>query len=274
MTLVGQAAGQAEAAARRSGVQIRELREIAEFELVVALYDGIWKAEPGNEPASVELMVALSHSGNYVSGAFDGTRLVGATVGFLAGPPGTALHSHVTGSVTGRGIGFALKLHQRAWALAQGLTQISWTYDPLVRRNAYFNITKLGARPEKYLRSFYGRMGDVINAGDESDRLLAVWRLAEPHVVAACSSEAEPPVLPGGTVVALDTEADLPVAGRVDGRVLLVRTPKDVETLRRTDPAAAKAWRHAVREALGGLMDGGARVTGFTADGYYIVERP
>ncbi|MDH2424329.1 GNAT family N-acetyltransferase [Sphaerisporangium sp. TRM90804] len=268
-----EAARQYEAAARRCGVQVRELRELAEFELVFALFDDIWKAEPGNAPISVELMRAFSHSGNYVTGAFDGTTMVGASVAFLADPPGRALHSHVTGTTVGRGVGFALKLHQRAWALARGLDRVSWTFDPLVRRNAYFNITKLGGRPEAYLPAFYGAMEDLINAGDESDRLLLAWRLGEPHVAAACSGAARPPRVPPGAVVALADERDLPVAGGTRGRVLLVATPHDVEALRRAAPAAAKAWRYAVRDVLGGLIGDGARVTGFTTDGRYILER-
>ncbi|MFD1501576.1 hypothetical protein ACFSIL_34680, partial [Streptosporangium lutulentum] len=40
-----------------------------------------------------------------------------------------------------------------------------------------------------------------------------------------------------------------------------------------TDPGAAKAWRHAVRDVLGGLMKDGARVTGFAREGGYVVER-
>lgn len=272
-SLAGAATAQYEAAAHASGTQVRELGEISEFELVTDLFDGIWKPDPANTPANVELMVALSHSGNYVAGAFQGEELVGASVGFLAAPPGTALHSHVTGTVVGRGIGFALKLHQRAWALSRGLTRITWSYDPLVRRNAYFNIAKLGARPERYLPSFYGQMADAINAGDESDRLLAVWRLADPHAVAACSGKVKPPPVPVDAVVALSAEANLPAVGRTDGRVLLVQTPSDIETLRRTDPGSALAWRRAVREVLGGLLDEGARVTGFTAEGHYILER-
>ena len=163
---------------RRGGVQIRELRDIAEFEEVYRLYDDIWHPEPDNAPVPMELMIAFSHTGGYVAGAFEGDRLVGASVGFLAAE--RTLHSHVTGAVIGRGIGYALKLHQRAWCLERGLDRITWTFDPLVRRNARFNLAKLGARPEEYLRSFYGVMVDAINEGDESDRLLAVWRLTEP----------------------------------------------------------------------------------------------
>jgi len=261
------------AAARRAGVEVRELHQISEFRQVFALYDDIWHAEPGKAPISVELMRAMSHSGNYVAGAFDGARLVGAGVGFFADPVGTSLHSHVTGTLPGRGIGFALKLHQRAWALARGLRDISWTYDPLVRRNAHFNIVKLGARPEKYLESFYGPMADAINAGDESDRLLTVWRLAEPGVVTACQGVGKPSPVPDEARVALASEGDRPVRGRSDGRVSLVQIPRDVEALRRSDPAAARAWRQATRDVLGGLIDQGARVTGFTSEGHYILER-
>ncbi len=56
-----------------------------------------------------------------------------------------------------------MKLHQRAWAIARGIPVIEWTFDPLVARNAYFNIRKLGAMPVEYLPNFYGIMGDGIN---------------------------------------------------------------------------------------------------------------
>ncbi|MEV7013173.1 hypothetical protein AB0N02_42270, partial [Streptosporangium sp. NPDC051022] len=137
----------AERVAGAAGVRIAELSGIGDFEGVRRLFDDIWQSDPGNAPISVELMRALSHAGNYVAGAYDGERLVGASVAFLAAPVGRALHSHVTGAAAGRGAGLALKLHQRAWALERGLDRITWTYDPLVRRNAHFNLVKLGARP-------------------------------------------------------------------------------------------------------------------------------
>ncbi|WP_344926005.1 hypothetical protein, partial [Streptosporangium carneum] len=197
------AAEVAERTARAAGVRVTELFEIDDFVRVYRLFDEIWRSEPGNAPISVEMMRALSHTGNYVAGAYRQERLVGASVAFLAAPAGRVLHSHVTGAVThtvthtvadtvtgaatGRGVGFALKQHQRAWALQRGLERVTWTYDPLVRRNAHFNLTKLGARPVEYLPSFYGAMDDVINAGDESDRLLVSWPLTAPHVLAAAA---------------------------------------------------------------------------------------
>ncbi|MFB9722710.1 GNAT family N-acetyltransferase [Planobispora longispora] len=256
------------------GVTVRELHSLGEFEEVARLFDGIWRPVPGGEPVTVELMRALSHAGNYVAGAYgeDG-RLIGASAGFLAAPVGEALHSHVTGALAGRGAGLALKIHQREWALARGLERITWTYDPLVRRNAHFNLVKLGALPEEYLPSFYGAMGDAINAGDESDRILAVWRLAEPRVTAAVRGEPLPPGVPPDAVAGLGERDGHPVPGRTDARVVLVAVPDDIETLRRRDPGAAKAWRHAVRDVLGGLMNEGAQVTGFHQKSCYVVER-
>ena len=83
-------------------------------------------------------------------------------------------------------MGFALKLHQRAWALSRDVTTITWTFDPLVCRNAYFNVAKLAATPAEYLPDFYGEMDDVINGSDDSDRLLVHWPLAADSGDRAC----------------------------------------------------------------------------------------
>ncbi|GAA2203885.1 hypothetical protein GCM10009850_000650 [Nonomuraea monospora] len=263
-----------EEAAARAGVVIRELQEIGEFEQVYRLFDEIWHPEPANVPVTVELMAGFAHTGNYVAGAFVGDELVGASVGFLAAGEvsggasgevaGGALHSHVTGAVIGKGVGYALKLHQRAWCRERGLERITWTFDPLVRRNAYFNLVKLGARPEAYLPEFYGAMADAINEGDASDRLLAVWRV---------TGEQDDKLPPGEAYPVVREAADgRPAVAEAGGhRVVLVGTPRDVERLRRQDAAAARAWRMAVREALGGALDAGARVSGFTERGEYVV---
>lgn len=259
---------------RDGGVLVVELAEIGEFEDVQRLFDGIWNPDPANPPITVEMMRALSHAGNYVAGAYEGGTLVGASVGFLGAPAGQVLHSHVTGALAGRGIGFALKLHQRAWALERGLERITWTYDPLVRRNAHFNLAKLGARPEEYLPSFYGVMSDAINAGDESDRVLAVWRLTAPHVLAAVRGEPYRPVIPVDAVsVLVEGDDGGPVREPARAGTVLVAVPRDVEALRRADPRAAGAWRVAVREVLGGLLEEGGRVTGFDRERGYVVER-
>ncbi|MEU2792860.1 GNAT family N-acetyltransferase [Streptomyces sp. NPDC007100] len=246
---------------------IRELHRMEDFDAVSLLYADIWGTEPGNPPISAELMQALSHAGNYVAGAYEGDRLVGASVAFFGEPVGTSLHSHITGAVMGRGVGLALKTHQRRWAKDRRLRRITWTYDPLVRRNAYFNLVKLGARPEEYLTCFYGAINDVINGGDESDRVLAAWDLAAP-------APPEVTELPAGAAHGLRNHEGRPETVPTDAQTVLVDLPDDIEALRRTDPAAARAWRLAVRHTLGGLLDEGARVVGFHARRRYVIQRP
>ena len=137
---------------------------------------------PGEPAIDSDVLKALAHSGNYVSGAYADRRLVGGLVGWFGGMPPHELHlhSHILGVVAGseaHGVGFELKQHQRRWCLERGIKVVEWTTDPLVRRNGYFNLTKLGARARQYVVNVYGVMTDEINAGEESDRLLITWQL-------------------------------------------------------------------------------------------------
>ena len=68
-------------------------------------------------------------------------------------------------------------LKERAQALDQDIHVARWTYDPLVARNAWFNLGKLGAVADRFGRSFYGDMTDEINRGDRTDRLVIRWDL-------------------------------------------------------------------------------------------------
>ncbi len=268
-----QSAPTAPTAPTAHGLVVRELHELGELEDVVALFEDIWGSAPGSSPVSVEQMRALAHAGNYVAGAFEDDRLVGASVAFFAAPVGESLHSHVTGALPGRRAGPALKFHQREWALARGLRRITWTFDPLVRRNAHFNLAKLGGRPVEYLTSFYGRMDDAINGGDDTDRALVVWELDRPGHPEHSDGRDDAVVVPADAPTVLWAREGLPVVGHSDAATVLVDVPPDIESLRRTDPGAAKAWRLAMREVLGGLLAEGARVTGFHARTSYVVTR-
>ena len=270
----------ADAAARSAGVSVRELADLADLAEMVDLLSTIW-GRTANPPVTIELLRAFTKAGNYVAGAFEGDRLVGACVGFFHAPAEDALHSHIAGvasSATGRSVGFALKLHQRAWALLRGVSEIAWTFDPLVSRNAYFNLVKLAARPVEYLPNFYGPMSDTINgADDDSDRLLVRWRLRDPAVALAGAggsvSASGADELAAGAVVALGVAEDgTPVPGRLDGATSLVAVPRDVELLRASDPALAQRWRVAVREALSALVADGGRIDGFDRAGWYVVR--
>lgn len=270
----------AEAAARISGVTVRELTGIPELTEVVGLLATIW-GRSANPPMTIELLRAFTKAGNYVAGAFDDGRLVGACVGFFHDPAGGALHSHIAGvtaAAAGRKIGFALKLHQRAWALRRGVSEIAWTFDPLVARNAYFNLAKLAARAVEYLPNFYGPMSDAINGDEDSDRLLVRWLLRDRGVALASTGDRTGALaaneIAAGAVVALGIADDgSPLAGGFDGATSLVAVPPDIEKIRATDPALARRWRVAVREALTGLVARGGRIDGFDRAGWYLVRR-
>ncbi|MBC9716581.1 GNAT family N-acetyltransferase [Streptomyces sp. TRM66268-LWL] len=268
----------ADAAARAAGCGVRPITALPELEAACALFEGIWKPGGENSLATPELLRAMDKAGSYVAGAFEGEQLVGACIGFFGPPPDGALHSHIAGvaaRMRGRSVGFALKAHQRAWALQRGVTQVSWTFDPLVRRNAYFNIGKLAARPAQYLPNFYGRMDDGINGADDTDRLLVDWPLTAPEVADACHGRHRTTdAAAEGAAVALGASATgHPVARTVTAPRVLVAVPEDVERLRRSDPACAASWRTAVRDTLGGLLAEGWRVTGFDRAGWYLLVR-
>ena len=251
---------------------------------MMAVFDEIWDPESGNSSMRLDLLRAMTKAGNYASGAYDvaSGALLGACVGFFGPPSRAELHSHIAGVVSaglGRSVGFALKLHQRAWCLRRDVRVVAWTYDPLIRRNAYFNLVKLGARPVEYLRNFYGVMDDVINGGTETDRMLVHWDLRSHAAAEASAGKPSPASWAGeraaGAVVALSADgAGRPVAGPATPRAsrLLVGIPADIEAMRLSDPALAAAWRAALRDALAPLIEGGARVTGFDRSGWYVAS--
>jgi predicted GNAT superfamily acetyltransferase len=259
-------------------VEVVDLVDLDQHEQATALLAQVWQSARRRPPVPTDLLRALAHTGGYVSGAYLDGRLVGASVGFLtaAGP----LHSHVTGvsgDAGGRGVGTALKLHQRRWALAHGVDTVTWTYDPLRHANAWFILTSLAAVADEYLPHFYGDQPDDLNAGDETDRLTVRWEVGSPRAEAAAQGRTAEPLeqdlLAGGAVVVLEDSHGLPVALDVPSTdaPLLLRIPLDVVALRRTDPQAAHQWRRALRDSLLPLVTAGRTVTGMTRTGCYVV---
>ena len=155
---------------------------------------------------------------------------------------------------------------------------VEWTTDPLVRRNAYFNLTKLGAEADAYLVNFYGEMADGLNAGGESDRLVIRWHLDSPRSVAAASGHAgettvDNLVRDGAVAVLTEGAQREPVSHPGSARVLLCRVPEDIVAVRRSDPVLARAWRMALRRTLMDALGAGFRVSGATRSGWYVLER-
>lgn len=246
---VDAAAATAERACARAGVTVLELRTAAETERAAELLREVWRGPELPVPANI--LRTVQHTGGYVFGGYDDSgTLLAASMGLLAS--NRTLHSHITGVVPlgqRRGLGFALKQHQRWWALAHDLPVITWTCDPLVRRNVAFNLHALGAEVHAYLPDHYGNMTDGVNKGDESDRFELRWDLASPRATGA--AEQRMPWVSGSRTVPL---------------------PEDIETLRLKDPAAARAWRRRVRDALVPALAEGAVVAGLDVEGAVVLS--
>jgi len=243
---------------------IAELSELADLAALSRFVDALWQRSTPALP--LELLRALTSAGNYTAAATLDGELVGGLTGFLGRHGGaTILHSHILGVAPGmqrRGVGRALKEHQRAWARRRDIASITWTFDPLVARNARFNLVHLGARPTAYLPDFYGPMDDGFNASSPTDRLLVAWPTVPVAAVA----------VPQGARAVLDVDGDVPVVRDLAGGLRRCRLPADIVTLRRSDPARAAAWSDALRATLGAAMAAGDEVVGLDDDGAYVLR--
>jgi predicted GNAT superfamily acetyltransferase len=276
-----QAAAAATAAAALAGVDILPVADAEGAHRVSRLLSEIWAKDHDQPIVAAEIIRTLAHVNAYGSMALSGKEVVGAALGFLGGDGrGTYLHSYIAGvkeGLRGGNVGFALKQDQRAWTLGHGLTRVTWTFDPLVRRNAYFNLVKLGASAVAFHKDFYGSMQDEVNAGDLSDRILIEWDLESRRAVAASALRpriVDLDALDGPAVVRLAVGAgERPEIGAERGSIELVQIPDDIVALRNSDPDLARRWRLALRETLGAALEDGYRADGITRDGWYVVRR-
>lgn len=224
-------------------IDIRALDTVEAVHTASQVLADVWGGDRGGMPPN--LLRAIAHSGNYAVGLYDGDRMVGASVAFFAAPAARSMHSHITGVLPGlqsKGLGRLLKQHQREWALSRDVGHITWTFDPLVARNAHFNLRVLGTRVTEYLVNHYGPMDDGVNRGDETDRVMVSWALAAPPV----------PTPDDGSVV-----ASVPV-------------PHDIESMRREAPEDAAAWRVRVREQILARLAEGLVIGGFDDERGYL----
>jgi predicted GNAT superfamily acetyltransferase len=256
-------------------LKVCEADSVEELRAASALLEAIWGRTEEGVPVHSEVMKSLVHAGGCVTVARDDDgALIGAAVLSPAAPAGEA-YSLIAGVAPGtsdRGIGRALKLRQRQWALDHGFTCMTWTFDPLVARNARFNLARLGAVAREYELAFYGRMSDGINGDDDSDRLVARWSLAGGRAAAAVAGTAPDPAGPGD---AGETLRDAPDGGpllRGDAAGLWCRVPADIVELRRSDPAQASRWRLAVRDVFRAAFADGYTATHCTRAGWYLLS--
>ena len=237
-------------------IEIRVAHTPADSALIADLFDKVWDVKSMVSP---EIMTASLHNGGYGSVIYIESgkmfRPVGAAFALvgkaLPGLNGPNLHSHATGVLpefVGKGIGEMIKRHQWDWAKENGFDTITWTFDPLVRRNAHFNVIKLGATVLGYHQNFYGELDDGINAGEQSDRVLVRW-----NVAGVAAPQANTFVEPSQTAV-------------------VIETPADIEQLRKTDRVQSDGWRAGQRAAFESAQLSGLSVVGLSNDFSYVLD--
>ncbi len=256
-----------------------------EMTAVEELQRQVW---PGSETDVVpaHLLITAVHNGGLVLGAFEEGKMVGFVFGFpglesLPDGPRAKHCSHMLGVLPSHrdgGLGFALKRAQWQMVRHQGLDHITWTYDPLLSRNAHLNIAKLGAVCNTYLRSQYGDMRDGLNAGLPSDRFQVDWWIRTRRVERRLSKRARG-TLGLSQFQQAGTQLLYSPAARPDGllqppehfsppdeRLALAEIPSDFMALKAADFALARDWRFFSREVFETGFKAGYLITDFVFD--------
>jgi len=273
---------------------IKILESPEEMSSVEDLQRVVW---PGSETDVVPAHVFITavHNGGLVIGAFDNHRIIGFVFGFpglesTPDGPRPKHCSHMMGihpDYRDSGVGFALKRAQWQMVRHQGLDHITWTYDPLLSRNAYLNIAKLGAVCNTYRRSEYGDMRDGLNAGLPSDRFQVDWWINTRRVETRLSKRARRPLK-----LENFSKADLQPLYSVhhqigslprppehvsplEGRLALAEIPTDFIALKDADFSLARDWRFFSREVFETAFATGYIVTDFVFDqgrSFYVLS--
>ncbi len=290
----------------RSGAQqitVRDLKSIDDLGQLKAVEKEVW-GMTDDDTLPLTLAIALKSSGNILVGAFDTTKekgkdkdkdndkLVGFAFGFLGREHGqTTIHSHMLAVLDGYrhlDLGSRLKQAQRERAMAMGVHEMTWTFDPLQSRNAHFNFSKLGVVSETYKVDFYGPETSSVLHRNGTDRLWVRWMLNSRRVrdrLAGKNSRVETldamrllaPLVrfdPSGK----PERADL--AESLSRQRVSIEIPGDILAVERTDMGLAREWRDATRWAFRESVKAGFFVSEFCRSvrgqqgpGAYLLQR-
>jgi predicted GNAT superfamily acetyltransferase len=268
-----------------SPYNIRLLETPEDMSAVEDIQRTVW---PGSETEIVpaHMLITAVHNGGLVLGAFNAEKMIGFVFGFpgletTPDGPRPKHCSHMMGihpEYRDAGIGFALKRAQWQMVRHQGLDHITWTYDPLLSRNAYLNIAKLGAVCSTYRRSEYGDLRDGLNSGLPSDRFQVDWWINTQRVQRRLGKRPRPTLklahvarsglhplytLQYGTNDLPRPPGQLP---SIEDRLLLAEIPADFLSLKSFDFSLARDWRLFTREFFEATFKSSYIVTDFVFD--------
>jgi predicted GNAT superfamily acetyltransferase len=222
-------------------MQIRDLRSASDLAAVEQLQREVWGFSDLDIVSGSSLRVMLEIGGVLV-GVFDGDELVAFNSGFVGYRHGhLEIHSDmlaVRQPYRDRGFGYTLKMAQRDRTLAMGIKRITWTFDPLRSRNAYFNFRKLGVVSNEYRVNFYGESTSSFLHSTGTDRLWVTWILDRPRVPVARMEE-------------------------------VVEIPREIDSLSNEEQWT---WRESTRKRFSELIAAGYCVTDYDGNGRYTLQ--
>lgn len=263
MTLLSEHREEADAAAQAADVAVSVAETLDELQQVRDVMEAVWG--PSVVPP-LNLLRAMSFAGSGMLLARRDGQPIAFGLGVLGWGTGTHFHSHQVGVVPGArssGVGFAIKMAQRAVCLDHGVSEMRWTFDPMLRGNAVFNLVRLGARITEFIPNCYGERNDNFNAGDTTDRVKVSWQLnTQVGAQLVSVSSSAPSLIDVGETVG---RSSTPV---VEGAVIPV--PDGYHALRDANREVGAQWRRAVSVALVDVLDAGLSIAGVSDAGYVV----
>ncbi|HEY8549621.1 MAG TPA: hypothetical protein VIL35_06680 [Vicinamibacterales bacterium] len=273
-------------------MHIRDLHTLEDYAAVVDLQRRVWGEECDDIVPLSMLAVAGKIGGILLGAVAEDGRLVGFVFSLPGIREGRPMQwSHMLGVLPehrGSGVGWRLKCAQRERTLGMALDLIEWTFDPLMAPNAHLNVARLGAVVETYLEDVYGASASPLHRGAPTDRFVATWRIASPHVrrrleasalVARDASVREAPMI----IETVERSRFRAPAGepRLDVAAprVFVETPVAFLEMLADEPDLALEWRLVTRRVFQHLFSRGYRVVDFTWDrrsaraGYLLQHR-
>ena len=270
---------------------IRELDSIADLRRAILLEKEVWGLQDA-DVTPLSTAIAAQSAGAFWLGAFEGKELVGIAYAFPSLHDGKAgFHSHLLAVCDSRrhdGIGYRLKLAQRERALASGVAEISWTFDPLRSRNAHLNFARLGVISSKYIVDFYGPQTSSPLHANSTDRLWIRWQLGSKRVSECLRGK-------DARAESLDTLKHLEPLVRFNGdgipvladvqaalsrQRIAIEIPRDMDRIEQDDMPLARKWRAATRTAFEAAVQAGFTVKEFCRSirgqqgpGAYLLEK-
>jgi predicted GNAT superfamily acetyltransferase len=288
MTSAAQNATGASATTPADGISIRRVHTTGEYDACVRMQHAIW-GEDFTEIVPATMLKVTQQIGGVTAGAFDSAgRLLGFVFGMMGAVDGKLVHWSdllaVHPDARNKGLGRRLKLYQRELLRPLGVDRMFWTYDPLVAKNAYLNIVRLGARPTEYVIDMYGAdTHSALHGGIGTDRFIVAWDLTRDGGanvrVGGAADDADAHKAPIANALEFGSPRGAgPAAELPDDNVVRVEVPADIDAVIDRDISTAARLRESTRRIFTRYMDRGYRVTGFShltpEDRYfYILSR-